>query len=159
MECTSKPYIDRTDLEKIQSNWKKVTGLYSRKEWSGSIVRAATTAEVATNLVVREELENQRDIDEPFVTSLMISANGIQGKYQKLVMPAVAGKNYEDKFKAINSNIGHINKARNKIIHGGSFADSAPAHEVITKVRHVVLEFVQQYHPEFTLNEIQLIAE
>jgi hypothetical protein len=56
MSYTSKKYEDRTDIEKIQSNWKKLSGLYSRREWSGSVVRAATAAEIASNLVVREEL-------------------------------------------------------------------------------------------------------
>jgi hypothetical protein len=155
----SKPYSDRTDLDKIRTNWKKINGLYSRREWSSSVVRAATTAEIATNLVVREELENLKGIDEPFVNHLMIWANGIQGKYQKLIMPAVEGKEYKDKFRALSSTIAAINRERNKIVHGGHFIDSAPAHDIIVKAREVAHVFVQQYHPQFTLDEIQFIEE
>lgn len=159
MTYKSRPYSDRTDLDKIRSNWKKINGLYSRREWSSSVVRAATTAEIATNLVVREELENLKGIDEPFVNHLMIWANGIQGKYQKLIMPAVEGKEYKDRFRALSSKIGEINRERNKIVHGGHFTDSAPAHDIIVKAREVVHVFVQQYHPQFTLDEIQFIEE
>jgi len=154
-----KSYQDRTDLEKIESNWKKLSGLYRRGEWSSAIVRAATAAEIATNLVVREELENQKGIDKPFVDHLMIWANGIQGKYQKLILPAVSGKDYEQRFKDLSGDIGGINTARNAIVHAGYFTDSAPAHETIVKSRGIILAFVKQYHPSFDLIEIKLIEE
>ena len=82
-----KPYSERTDLEKITSNWKKISGLIGREEWSSAIVRAATAAEIATNLVVREELEVKRGLETDFVDHLLEWANGIQGKYQKLILP------------------------------------------------------------------------
>ena len=44
---SKKEYKDRTDLEKIQSQWNKLTGLHSREEFSGAVVRAATAAEIA----------------------------------------------------------------------------------------------------------------
>jgi hypothetical protein len=154
MSYTSKKYEDRTDIEKIQSNWKKLSGLYSRGEWSSSIVRAATAAEIASNLVVREELENIKGIDEPFVSHLMMWANGIQGKYQKLILPAVEGNAHAQTFKQLSNDIGDINKIRNGIVHAGKFADSAPAHEVIVKARTVILAFVRQYHEDFDLVEI-----
>jgi hypothetical protein len=44
-----KPYSERTDLEKIKSQWKKTTGFLERGEWSSAIVRAATAAEIAAN--------------------------------------------------------------------------------------------------------------
>lgn len=159
MTNRSKSYIDRTDIEKILSNWKKVAGLYSRKEWSSSVVRAATAAEIATNLAVREELENSKGIDEEFVSHLMIWANGIQGKYQKLILPSVVGKGYETQFKLISADIGAINRERNKIVHGGYFANSLPAYEIIVKARKVILELVKQYDSDFYIEEIHLIEE
>lgn len=159
MLYSNKRYEDRTDIEKILSNWKKLSGLYSRKEWSSSIVRAATAAEIASNLVVREELENIKGIDEPFVSHLMMWANGIQGKFQKLILPAVVGKDYEQTFKQLSNDIGDINRIRNGIVHAGKFADSEPAHEVIVKARNVILAFVRQYHTTFKLDEIDKIEE
>ena len=37
---TRKPYEKRTDLEKCQSQWWKLTGLQNREEWSAAIVPA-----------------------------------------------------------------------------------------------------------------------
>lgn len=159
MSYTSKKYEDRTDVEKIQSNWKKLSGLYSRGEWSSSIVRAATAAEIASNLVVREELENIKGIDEPFVSHLMVWANGIQGKFQKLILPAIEGKDYSQTFKQLSNDIGEINRIRNGIVHSGKFADSEPAYQVIVKARAVILALVCQYHPKFNLSEISKIEE
>lgn len=159
MPYSSKKYEDRTDVEKIQSNWKKLSGLYSRGEWSSSIVRAATAAEIASNLVVREELENIKGIDEPFVSHLMVWANGIQGKFQKLILPAVEGKAYAQTFKQLSNDIGEINRIRNGIVHSGKFADSEPAFQVIEKARTVIQAFVCQYHPGFNLDEISKIEE
>lgn len=159
MSYKDKAYSDRSDIEKILSNWKKISGLYSRREWSASIVRAATAAEIASNLVVREELQNKRNIDEPFVNHLMMWANGIQGKFQKLILPAVEGSDYAQTFKSLSNDISQINKVRNGIVHAGKFADSEPAHDVITKAQRVILNLVQQYHPEFTLEEIEQIEE
>ncbi|MFG1495390.1 hypothetical protein ABMA57_02075 [Saccharospirillum sp. HFRX-1] len=159
MSYTSKEYEDRSDIEKIQSNWKKLSGLYSRNEWSSSIVRAATTAEIASNLVVREELENIKGIDEPFVSHLMMWANGIQGKFQKLILPAVEGKDYALTFKQLSNDISDINRIRNGIVHAGKFADYQPAHDVIVKARTVILTFVCQYHNDFNLDEINKIQK
>ena len=52
MKKEKKPYSERTDLEKIESNWTKTRGLLKREEWSLAIVRAATAVEIAANLVV-----------------------------------------------------------------------------------------------------------
>ncbi len=159
MSYKNKPYTDRTDLEKIKSNWKKLQGLYSRREWSSAIVRAATTSEIAANLVVREELQNQKNIDEDFVTHLMIWANGIQGKYQKLILPAIKGKEHEQNFKDLSNKIGKINRERNSIVHTGTFGNPEPAHEIISEAREVILNFVRPYHNEFDLVEIEKIEE
>jgi hypothetical protein len=159
MSYKNTPYSDRSDIEKIYTNWKKVAGLYSRGEWSSAIVRAATAAEIAANLVVREELENQKSIDAPFVNHLMIWANGIQGKYQKLILPAIVGKSYEQDFKSVSSKISALNKARNKIVHGGEFGNSEPAHEIISNASDIIVRFVKPYHEEFKLDEIQIKVE
>ncbi|MBE3880063.1 hypothetical protein HJ161_23855, partial [Vibrio parahaemolyticus] len=145
---------DRTDLEKIQSNWKKVKWFISKKRMVKLSVRAATAAEIAANLVVREELENQKGIDTPFVNHLMIWANGIQGKYQKLIMASVKGKPQEESFKALSSKIGKVNKRRNQIVHGGHFDNSDTAHEVIMEAKELIQVLVGYYTPGFELDDI-----
>ena len=59
-----KPYDERSDLEKILSQWKKLSGLVKRKEWSAAVVRAATAAEIATNFAIRKEFSEKSNFDE-----------------------------------------------------------------------------------------------
>ena len=54
-----KPYSERTDREKISNNLRKTLALFQKGEYSVSIIRAATTAELATNLVIRAELAQE----------------------------------------------------------------------------------------------------
>ncbi|HIF9355703.1 TPA: hypothetical protein ACX6RJ_003768 [Photobacterium damselae] len=159
MTYKSKTYEERTDLEKIQSNWKKLSGLYKRKEWSSSVVRAATAAEIAANLVVREELENRKRIDAPFVNHLMVWANGIQGKYQKLIMVAVKGMQQEESFRDLSRKIAKVNQRRNLIVHCGHFDNSDTAHEIIMEAKEIIEVLVGCYTPNFELDDIPLIKE
>jgi hypothetical protein len=48
----NKSYQERTDLQKIQSQWNKPGGLHSREEWSAAIVRTATAAEIAASFAI-----------------------------------------------------------------------------------------------------------
>ncbi len=86
-----KPYDERTDKEKIRSNWTKTCGLYLRGEHSMAVIRAATAVELAANLVVREELENNQKLPKEFVDSLMKWANGLVGKLNRLIIPITKG--------------------------------------------------------------------
>jgi|GEM_PF-5508812 len=56
------PYADRSDIDKIRSQWKKLTGLYSREEPSAAVVRAATAVELSVNLAIRAEFANQSEL-------------------------------------------------------------------------------------------------
>ena len=84
-------YRQATDLEKIQSQWNKLSGLHSRKEWAAVIVRAATAAEIATNFAIRTEFASRSQFDAGFIDSLLIWANGIDGKLNRLLIPMCRG--------------------------------------------------------------------
>ena len=71
-----KPYSDRTDLEKVQSQWHKLSGLHTREEWSAAIVRAATAAEIGANYAIRREFAAQSQLSAHFVDSTLRWANG-----------------------------------------------------------------------------------
>ena len=133
MKKKRKAYSERSDIEKIQSNWKKISGLLKRKEWSGAIVRAATAAEIAANLVVREELEVRRGLEKDFVDHLLIWANGVQGKYQKLVLPTTKNEVFHNEFKRLQKNITEVNKERNKVVHQGQFKKKETALRVVSE--------------------------
>lgn len=80
----SKPYAERTDLEKMQSQWNKLSGLHSREEWSAAVMRAATAAEIAANFAVRREFASRSKFEPEFVNKILKMANGLGGKVDRL---------------------------------------------------------------------------
>ncbi len=138
-------YSSRSDLDKIKSNWKKTKGLFNRKEWSGAIMRAATAAEIATNLAIREELQIIRKLEPDFIDNLLLWANGIQGKFVRLLLPITKGTNKNRKFDKILKKVIEISKERNSIAHSGQFKNKKTANRIITESRDVINTLVGEY--------------
>jgi hypothetical protein len=135
----NKPYSKRTDLEKILNQWTKLSGLHEREEWSASIVRAGTMAELAANIAVKRELVSQRQLDDTFVDSLLKWANGLTGKIDRLLIPVAAGNSKKtSNFKVLKRLSKEINEFRNEVVHRGAFASKTKS-EKITKL---AVEFV-----------------
>jgi hypothetical protein len=150
------PYSERTDIEKIESNWTKTRGLYKKGEWSGAIVRAATAVEIAANLVIREELQVARKLEKNFVDSLLMWANGIQGKLDRIIIPIVKDSKNKKVLTEIKSKINDINKERNAIVHSGQFKKNKTAAKIITLSKEVVETLVRRYKKNFTLEDINV---
>ncbi|OYV51952.1 MAG: hypothetical protein B7X10_00385, partial [Burkholderiales bacterium 21-58-4] len=89
-----KPYEQRTDLEKIESQWHKLSGLHSREEWSAAIVRAATAAELAANFAIRREYQSKSTLSAAFVDTQLKWANGIAGKIDRLLLNLTVGEKH-----------------------------------------------------------------
>lgn len=149
-----KPYDERTDIEKIQSNWKKIHGLLDREEWSSAIVRAATATEIAANLVVRQEFIGFRGLDSTLVDHFLRWANGIQGKFDKLILPSIKGKTYEKDFKALKKRVEDINKERNAIVHSGKFHNKSGAKKIVAEAREAIVGMLAPYGDEFELEDL-----
>ncbi len=146
-----KPYDERTDKEKIQSNWTKTCGLYLRGEHSMAVIRAATAVELAANLVVREELENNQKLPKEFVDSLMKWANGLVGKLNRLIIPITKGTKKEKFFKEIQKQVVDINDQRNGVAHRGEFKIKKTSTRIITEAHEIIEKLVQQYDKSFTI--------
>src|SRR5436305_9301680 len=86
-EKSSKPYNERTDLEKLQSQWTKLSGLHLRDEPSSAIVRCATAAEIAANYAIRTEWAKQTQFDAVIVDQFLRWANGLSLKISRLFVP------------------------------------------------------------------------
>jgi hypothetical protein len=155
MKKGKKPYDERSDLEKIQSNWNKVNGLFNSEQWSSAVTRAATAAEIAANLAVREELVKKRGLDKDFVDHLLIWANGLQGKFTKLIVPISKGAAYHDSLKKLQSNINEINRERNAVVHRGEFKKKSTTHRIIEESQTVIETLVGIYHKNFELPVIK----
>jgi hypothetical protein len=97
----SKPYDERSDLQRIQSQWNKLSGLHSREEWSSAIVRAATAAELAANFAIRREFETRSQLDREIVDTFLIWANGLSGKLDRLLGPLARNRPLHGKIKEL----------------------------------------------------------
>lgn len=151
MSKKKKPYDKRTDIEKIEANWTKTVGLISRGEWSSAIIRAAITVELAANLVIRKEFQEERNLDSEFVDSLIKWANGVQGKLDRLILPISKGTDKHDSFKRMRGKIHRINEERNLVVHGGRFGSEYLAKAIVTDVHDVIVTLVEVYEPDFRL--------
>ena len=90
--ANKKPYEERTDLEKVQSQWNKIHGLHSREEWSAAVIRAATATELAANFAIPAEFAARSTFEAAFVDKMLRWANGLSGKLRNLLLPLTAAE-------------------------------------------------------------------
>jgi hypothetical protein len=174
MALSSKPYAERTDLERLRSQWTKLTGLHSREEWSAAIIRAATAAEIAANFAVRREFTARGLDDEELVDALLKLANGLSQKLDRLLLPMYGGKEQRTELRKLKQRnqtspqqveklerfnllerlstlAARISLERNAIVHSGQFRDEEDAVEVIKTTKEFVERLVRIYEAEFRL--------
>jgi hypothetical protein len=148
-----KPYNKRSDLEKCQAQWWKLTGLHDREEWAAAIVRAATAAEIACNYAVRTEFTRQGNLRLDVVDKFLKDANGLRGKMDRLLLPLVKGTNRERAIAGLKKFVDGINSHRNNIVHSGEFSNEAEATQMIEQTRKFIEGIVHFYEPNFTLRD------
>jgi hypothetical protein len=149
-----KPYEQRTDQEKVQSQWSKLSGLHTREEWSAAIVRAATAAEIAANFAVRAEFAANSTFDAEFVNSQLKWANGLSGKINHLLEPLWKDQQKKHRHaKELRRLAEAVNSKRNAVAHQGEFCNAAEAAEAIEGARQFIHKLIQLYEPEFKLQE------
>ncbi len=147
------PYSERTDLQKIQSNWKKIKRLCEEEEWSSAVMRAAISCEIAINLMIREELSNKCHLKIEFVNSILKWANGLQGKIDRIIVPLSKGTDplLSDEEK---SRLTQINKERNSVVHYGYFKKKSTAKKSIKQSKVTIEAIINRYYTEFELENI-----
>ncbi len=151
---SKKPYSQKSDTEKLKSNWTKTISLYKRGEYSVSIIRAATTVEISANLIIRAELIENRRLSKEFVDHLLMWANGLQGKYEKLILPILKDTPKHTKFMTIKGYITEVNKHRNSVVHSGEFRSKKIADKVLKNSHKIIITFVTEYDINFYIKEI-----
>ena len=147
-----KPYEQRTDLERIESQWRKMSCLHTREEWSAAVIRAATAAEIAANLAIRREFSARSQFDAKLVDSFLKWANGLDGKIRKLLLPLLEGQAHHSTVSRLCKLATSINDKRNAIAHRGEFCSETEATNVIAKAKEFLLCLVPIYEPQFALN-------
>lgn len=153
------PYDDREDLEKLQTQWKKIEGIIERrKEWSTAIVRAATAAEIAANIAIRKRFEGESEFSPEFVDSLLRWANGIDGKFGRLIIPAEQDETRKKALGKLKKRSERLNKKRNAIVHQGAFANKREMRELVNLSREIVNALVTPWEPTFVLGGEKLAS-
>jgi hypothetical protein len=153
MKKSRKPYDHRADLEKLQSQWWKLSGLHSREEWSAAVVRAVTAAEIATNIAIRREFQEIGSFPTEFVDSLLIWANGLKGKLERLLLPITKDTEHGKVISRLKPLAIKINCVRNRIVHRGEFCSEIKARVIIEKSKQFIEGIVDLYEPGFKLEE------
>jgi hypothetical protein len=125
------PYVERTDDQRLESNWRKARGLFKRGDYSASILRVATSAEIAANIYVRHFLTNEHSLPASYVDALLFSANGLDGKFKRLIRPAAEYRRTWGALKKIQKQIESLHEHRNSVVHAGHFKQKAEAKEAI----------------------------
>lgn len=143
--ATRKPYEIRSDEEKIFDNWTKTLGLLEKGEYSVAVVRAAVALELAMNLAIRAELIQQRQLDSKFVDHLLVWANGLRGKFEKLLMPITKGSGKEKSITALFKRSKSVNDERNSVAHSGYFKSKKVAVRVIEEAHGVISGLLDIY--------------
>lgn len=150
-------YQNLDDLTKIRKQWVKLSGLHYREEWSAAVVRAATAAELAASFAIRKEFEAQGNLTKNFIDELLFWANGIQGKFDRLLKHLVDHQPEKKKsIRLLTDKVKPLNGMRNKIAHGGHFCNEKEAQELIEVCKEIVLGLVHLYEPRFALKERKL---
>jgi hypothetical protein len=147
-----KEYDDRTDLQKIHTQWHKLTGLHNRLEWSAAVIRAASACEIAANLAIRAEFADRSNFRKEYVDSLLIWANGLNGKMSKLLLPMLSPAEKAE-FKGLKQLSDTIYSRRNKIAHSGIFLDEDESKEIIELARQFIEKLVKIYDSSIKLKD------
>ncbi len=153
MRTKKQSYWQKTDTERIQAQWHKLTGLHSREEWSAAIVRSATAAEIAANFAVRQEFASKSSFDSDFVDTLLLWANGLDGKMNRLLLPLTKGRKRQKTLASVKNDAEEVNKKRNSIVHRGEFCNEKESKVVIEKARNFIETVVGIYEPSFKLKD------
>lgn len=154
-EVIRTPYHDRTDREKLRTNWERTHSLMEAKQYSSAIVRAATCAEIAANIAVRAELGERRKLEPFFVDSLLLWANGLKGKFDRILIPLLRGTKRQKTFRRLMADIEKLNQKRNAVVHGGYVSDRQPALDLVLVAYKLCHQIVKQYQPKLVLRRFR----
>lgn len=144
-------YSLRTPSAKVTSNWTKTRGLFDREDWSMSIVRAAICVELAANCTIRSLLSQDKTPEE--IDEVLIKLNGVEGKL-KYLAKLTKGTNHRPAAKAANDRVASLRKKRNKIVHGGFYANEPEAKELVGDAYAAITGIVTIAEPGFALKAI-----
>jgi len=151
---SKRPYNERSDLDKLQSQWNKLCGLHLDDEPSAAIVRCATAAEIAANYAIRHEWAKRTNFDAAIVDQFLLWANGLRGKIDRLFVPIYFAHPKKDKTaKMLITSAEKINKVRNEVVHQGRFSNPKEAKEIIAEAKKFIDIIIGISEPAFDIKD------
>ena len=151
-KTSKKPYNERSDLEKLQSQWNKLSGLHLRDEPSAAIVRCATAAEIAANYAIRTEWARQTEFDATIIDQFLRWANGLHGKVTRLFVPIYFAHPAKSQIgKTLIKSAENINAVRNAVVHQGTFSNAKEAEAAIAEAKTFINLIVGLSIPDFDI--------
>ncbi|MGY6770693.1 hypothetical protein [Komagataeibacter sp. NFXK3] len=148
------PYNERSDLEKLQSQWNKLFGLHLSEEPSAAIVRCSTAAEIAANYAIRHEWAKRTNFDAAIVDQFLLWANGLRGKIDRLFVPIYFEHPKKNKTaKMLITSAEKINKVRNEVVHQGRFSNKKEAKEIIAEAKKFIDMIIGISEPGFDIQD------
>lgn len=148
------PYKERSDEDKLKANWSKAKGLFKRRDFSASVVRIATSAEIAANIYVRKFLIEEHGLPSSYIDALLVSANGLDGKYKRLIKPASVIKNTWNHLKSLQKKIQALHDHRNGVVHSGKFKSKTEAKAAFDEGLAIIKELAPDESKKLTVPAI-----
>lgn len=150
-EISKIPYEERTDDQKLESNWNKAVKQFDREDWSACVIRAATSAEIAANIYIRHFLQTEHMLPAQFVDALLLSANGLDGKFKRLIKPAAVHLGTWPDLKALQKKIESLSKHRNGVAHAGKFKSKKDSKVVLQQSLAIIAALAPNEAPKLSL--------
>jgi hypothetical protein len=104
-----------------------------------------------TNLAIRHELVKSKNLPIVFVDHLLVWANGISGKFHKLLIPILEGAESHQSIKELSAAMKKVNEERNKVAHRGEFKKHSTAYDALTAAHKYISGLATTYAPTIQL--------
>ena len=82
---------------------------------------------------------------------LLIWANGIRGKFDKLIVPLFINTDLAKELKTLNKKAQEINRERNSVAHSGQFKEKLIATKVMDVSKEITEALISIYENDFQL--------
>jgi len=148
------PYRQRTDAQKIETQWGKAVGLLNRGDWSAAVVRAVTATEISANLAIRDEYQRQGELSSVDVDKILTDSNGLKGKMK--VLRKLLDDQGKARVAALERRMQDACGKRNAIVHSGEFCDEEEARRLVENCGRFVVQVVGTYLTGFELTSIEI---
>ena len=119
-----RPYLERGTLERATANLRKTTGLFEKREYAMTVVRAATVVELYLDGILQDRLS--RIFQNPRLVGAILRSLSPEEKYSGL-MKELCGFTLTEVCRDETKDLPAIRRERNDIVHRRTFSKKVTA--------------------------------